>query len=305
MHNERNFIDAITNGDDRQLKKLLQTDVGGDALVATIADSRPTNHAIGSGMTLLQLASIRKRKGGNPAQVLVDHGAEIDLHSACGLGLISRIEELLAENPEGVNEQVDTYVPIQFAITSGRSEVIECLAKHGEDVNRDLRKVAYFGWEDDARDQNYTPWKPIHMACLWGFDAKRVPVARALASAGADLNALSPLDGFRPIHLVSMPNRTDMIGFLVSEGVDVDGRSEACAAIDLPDETGPLTGYGCTALMVAAAEGFLEATSCLLELGADPNAINDQGQTAMNFARKRFWDGQPYDKVINRLAAAF
>ncbi len=72
----------------------------------------------------------------------------------------------------------------------------------------------HFGWEDDASSQNYIPWKPIHMASLWGFDCVRVPVAIALALAGTNLNSVSPLDGFRPIHLVSMSNRVDIIRFL-------------------------------------------------------------------------------------------
>ena len=214
MHNERNFVDAITNGNDSQLATLLQSYVDGDPLAATFSDPKPTNHSIGHGMTLLQLASIRERKSGNFSKVLIDYGAEVDLHSACGLGMISRIENILANGPEEMNRQVDTYFPLQFAITAGRSEVIHCLAEHGDDVNRELRKVAYFGWEDDASYQNYIPWKPIHMAALWGFDAARVPVAQALALAGANLNSLSPLDGFRPIHLVSMSNRVEMIRLL-------------------------------------------------------------------------------------------
>ncbi|MGI9323770.1 MAG: ankyrin repeat domain-containing protein, partial [Pseudomonadales bacterium] len=229
MHNERDFIDAITNGDENRLAMLLHSQVGRERLVATITDSQPTNHSIGFGMTLLQLASIRTRKGGSPSTVLIEQGAKVDLHSACGLGMIERIGELLADRPQGVNDQVDTYFPIQFAITAGRSAVVQCLVEHGDDVNRDLRKVAYFGWEDDARDQHYTPWKPIHMASLWGFDSARLPVAQALASTGADLNAISPLDGFRPIHLVAMPNRVEMIRFLIAQGIDVDSRTEECA----------------------------------------------------------------------------
>ncbi|WP_390621799.1 ankyrin repeat domain-containing protein [Rubripirellula tenax] len=109
------------------------------------------------------------------------------------------------------------------------------------------------------------------------------------------------MDGFRPIHLVAMPNRVEMIRFFVSQGVDVDSRTKACSVIDLPSEAGPLQGFGCTALMVSAAEGFLEATTCLLELGADPMAVSDEGHTAMDFAQRRFWDGQPYDRVIDLL----
>lgn len=301
MQNERDYIDAITKGDDARLAELLRSCDGDEPIVASIADRQPTNHSIGFGMTLLQLASIRERKTGNPSKLLIDHGATVDLHSACGLGMIERIEHLLRDRPQSVSDQVDTYFPLQFAITAGRPEVVQLLVEHGEDVNRGLKKTAYFGWEDDAVDQDYTPWNPIHMASLWGFDKERVPVVQALASAGGDLNALSPLDGFRPIHLVAMPNRVELIRFFVSQGVDVDSRTKACSVIDLPNENGPLKGYECTALMVAAAEGFLEASACLLELGADPMAVNSEGYTAMDFAERRFWGGQPYDRVIDIL----
>ena len=101
-----------------------------------------------------------------------------------------------------------------------------------------------------------------------------------------------------------MPNRIEMIRFFVSQGIDVDSRTEACAAIKLPNENGPNRGHQCTALMVAAAEGFPEATECLLELGADPQATNNQGLTAMDFAEQGFWDGQPYDRVVQLLRNA-
>lgn len=304
MQNEREYIEAIKNGDDSRLTSLLESRAGDEPLTACIDDAQPTNHSIGSGMTLLQLASFRQWKSGNPSKVIIDHGANVDLHSACGLGMLNRIERILAERPKSIDHVVDTYVPLQFAITAGRPEVIRLLVEHGDDVNRNLQKVAYFGWEDDALGQDYTPWKPIHMASLWGFDATRVPVAQALANAGADLDAFSPLDGFRPIHLVAMPNRIEMIRFFVSQGIDVDSRTEACAAIKLPDENGPIRGHQCTALMVAAAEGFPEATECLLELGADPQATNNQGLTAMDFAEQGFWDGQPYDRVVQLLRNA-
>jgi ankyrin repeat protein len=304
MLKEEEYIDAIKSGDDNRLAQLLQADKDNSSTLHRIANKRPTNHSIGFGMSFLQLASIRERKPGNPARLLIDHGAEIDLHSACGLGMCHRIEQLLDDQRASVNVQVDSYFPLQFAITAGRREIVRLLAEHGDDVNRALKKVAYFGWEDDAKEQEYTPWRPIHMASLWAFGPDRVPVAEALASAGADLNAVCPLDGFLPIHLVAMSNRIEMIDFFVEEGVEVDSRTQTCKKIDLPNESGPLSGYSCTALMVAAAEGFLEATARLLELGADPAAVNDEGTSAIDFARKRFWDGQPYEQVIELLEKA-
>ncbi|TWU47637.1 Ankyrin repeat protein [Rubripirellula tenax] len=169
MLNERDYIDAITQGDDDRLAELLGSCAGDQPHLATIAERRPTNHSMGFGMTLLQLASIRKRKSGNPSKLLIDHGAWIDLHSACGLGMIERIEYLLQDRPQSLSDQVDTYFPLQFAITAGRPDVVQLLVEHGDEVNRNLKKVGYFGWEDDAVDQDSIPWSPIHMASLWGF----------------------------------------------------------------------------------------------------------------------------------------
>lgn len=303
MQHEEELIDAIKAGDEARLSQLLRDADDIDALLsARITNPRPTNHAIGCGMTLLQFASYRRRGDGDAASVLLEHGATVDLHSACGLGMTDRIEEILAAEPQSIDLQVDSYYPIQFAITASNATAIKCLCDHQDDPNRDLRKVAYFGWEDEIRNDNYTPWKPIHMASLYGFDASRIPVVEALASAGADLNCVSSLDGYRPLHLVAMPNRVDMIRFLVSQGVDVNSRTSKSVGVEIADDgAGPISGYGCTPLMVAAAEGFPEATACLLQLGADPTIANDASMTAIDFAKKGFWQGQPYDRVVKLL----
>jgi len=300
---EKKLLEVIMKGDAEGLAKILDSaDDQQELLRQRIESSRPTNHAIGHGATLLQFASYRPERSGGAVSVLLDRGAEIDIHSACGLGKTDRIEEILTRNPDLVSEQVDTYFPIQYAITAKQPESVECLMKHGDDPNRDLRKMAYFGWEDDHVDSEYTPWKPIHMASLYGFDASRIPVVEVLAKYSADLNAISPLDGYRPIHLVAMPNRVDMIRFFASQGVDVDSRTQQCKFFPLSSEDeGSVSGLECTPLMVTCGEGFVEAAECLIELGADVNARNSEGKSALDFASKRFWDGQPYDEVIKVL----
>jgi len=301
---EQKLFEAIKSGDAEGLATILDSaDDLEKILKLRIGIAQPTNPVIGIGMTLLQFASYRPERSGEAVSVLLDRGAEVDIHSACGLGMTDRIEEILSENPNAVSSQVDTYFPIQFAITAKQVGSVDCLMKHGDDPNRDLKKMAYFGWENDVVDSDYTPWKPIHMASLYGFDASRVPVAESLVKHGADLNAVSPLDGYRPIHLVAMPNRVDMIRFYVANGVDVDSRTEQCNVFKLPpEESGSISAFGCTPLMIACGEGFPEATQCLIELGADVNARNDDGKSAFDFASKRYWDGQPYDEVLRVLS---
>lgn len=301
---QKQLVEAIKTGDAKSLVKLLDSaDDEQDVLKMRISIAKPTNHGIGHAATLLQFASYRPERSGQTVSALLDRGAEVDIHSACGLGMTERIAEILSADPSAVSHQVDTYFPVQYAIIAKQAGSIDCLMQHGDDPNRDLKKVAYFGWEDDVADCQYTPWKPVHMASLYGFDASRLPVMESLVKHGADVNAVSPLDGHRPIHLAAMPNRVDMIRCLVRSGGDVDSRTESCQVFDLPaEEAGSVSGFECTPLMVACGEGWFEATQCLIELGADVSARNSEGKSAFDFASKRFWDGQPYDKVIKVLS---
>ncbi len=300
---QRELVNVIVSGDEAGLSKILEssTDVN-ELLAMKISLDSPTNHSIGKGATLLQLAAIRERKEGATASQLIAYGATVDIHSACGLGMTDQIDSILNHDPAAIERRVDTYFPLQFAITAGRVDSIDCLMRHRDDPNRSLKKVAYFGWEDDVVDQHYTPWKPIHQASLWSFDRSRMAVVDCLAGHGADLDAVSPLDGYRPIHLAAMSNRTELLRWYVQQGIDVNSQSMLCDCFPYSEENaGPVSGHECTPLMVACGEGFLDAARCLLELGADVDARNSNGASSLDFAGKKMWNGQPYDNVIELL----
>lgn len=94
-----------------------------------------------------------------------------------------------------------------------------------------------------------------------------------------------------------------MIRFYVANGVDVDSRTTKCRGFDFsPENRGPVSEtHECTPLIIACAEGHLEAVECLLDLGANVNARNSAGQTPLDLASRRFWPNRPYDAIINVL----
>ncbi|MEM8735103.1 MAG: ankyrin repeat domain-containing protein [Planctomycetota bacterium] len=299
--NEQLVVMLIRVGDEAELTRMLgELPVVSATLRERISLPDPSKHSIGHGMTLLQFASIRARGEGDAARVLLHHGAELDLHSASGLGYLEKISELVEADPNLLESEIDSYLPLQFAITANQPGVIRHLCSLGADANRSITKVAYFSWEDAISRRGTTSWRLIHMAALWCFSEARVPVMNALLEAGADANCVSPLDGFRPLHLLAMGNRVEGMRFLVRRGVSVDSRSEKTAAIETGDRC-PISSFGCTPLMVAAAEGFLEATTCLLDLGADPSLACDAGRTALDYAKRAFWEDRPYEAIVELL----
>jgi ankyrin repeat protein len=283
---------AIKRGDSQSLRNLILESSNPQSLLADQVDGSHTAHAsFGKRVTLLQLASFWRND--EVAETLLSLGASLDLHSACGLGRLEMIVRILESDPSAINAQVDTYYPLQFAITAGQPEVLRYLLAHGDDANRPLKKVCWFVWEDEAVAAGQELWRPIHMATL--YSERSIALAECLRDFGADLDAVSPLDGYRAIHLAAMSGKVEILKFLVSSGVRVDSRTGSLArrhAVELEDFS-PLAGHDWTGLMIAAGEGHLATAEQLLRLGADVDARNSVGQTALHFAAGSFWGEKP------------
>ena len=302
---EQVLIDAIKNGDSKNVRAILKNAADPKTILSTpIANETPTVHCFGKDATLLQFASFRKWKG-DAVSALLENGAEIDLHSACGLGRTDVIEKILKANPTALESQVDTYYPLQYAIAAGRPESIRCLVKHGEDANRPIQKIGWFDWEDEAVESNSPKWRPVHMCAIWGYNAERVELMKALIESGADLNDVSPLDGNRPIHLTAIYCWVDMAKFLLSQGVGVDSRSVESEGIDVPGSSlpDPAGGYDWTPLMVTSGEGFLDMAEFLIASGADVNTQNSLGRAPLHIAAGGYWKDREsiYAQIVQHL----
>jgi hypothetical protein len=131
---------AIQRGDSESLRALLAESSNPQAVLSEKVDGHHTAHAsFGKGVTLLQLASFWRKV--DVAKTLLSLGAALDFHSACGLGDLETVASMVDTNPSVVDTQVDTYYPLQFAISAGQPDVLRYLLEHGDDANRDQESV--------------------------------------------------------------------------------------------------------------------------------------------------------------------
>lgn len=90
-----------------------------------------------------------------------------------------------------------------------------------------------------------------------------------LLKAGADPN-LAPDDGFAPLHIAAEHGYAEIVAALLHAEARVDARRDATTEL---------------AFTSAAAEGHLDVLDLLLASGADPNAIDREGTTALLWAQ--------------------
>jgi ankyrin repeat protein len=112
------------------------------------------------------------------ADYLISRGATVDIHSAARLGMLERVREFLASDPQLVHARGgDGQLPLHFAATV---EIAALLLDHGAEI--------------DARDIDHESTAAQYMACFrQQADGKRTTrhdVARFLISRGAQPDIL-------------------------------------------------------------------------------------------------------------------
>ena len=117
---------------------------------------------------------------------------------------------------------------------------------------------------------------------------KNRQVVEALLAKGALVNQ----DGWTALHYAAMGGDVEIIQMLLKHSAEVDARS--------PNLTTPL--------MMAAMGGNIYAVKALLDAGADLNMANEQGLTAIDFARRSnhpvILEGLEYRRKANEVKAA-
>ncbi len=180
------------------------------------------------------------------AELLADHGAEMTIHAAAGLGDLDRVEEMLAADPgllEDTGGAADT--PLEVAVQAGQLNVVEFLLERGADP-------------DVGRDRHEAP---LHTAAKSRKrDALRI--LKVLLEHGADLDARN-FASETPLHVAVWQTRPKFVAALLEAGASPNARAN----------------HGKTPLHHATVHR--RVVRMLLKAGADPNAGDAQGLTPL------------------------
>lgn len=133
--------------------------------------------------------------------VLAEHGAKVDLGSACLAGDMKRIEALLREDPDCARK-TDGHglTPLHHAASRGRPKIIRLLLAKGA--------------EPDARDG-------LRRTALNLLTTKApLDAYKALLDAGAPVNAADSYQGWTALHLAAALGRADVVELLLERGAD-------------------------------------------------------------------------------------
>jgi ankyrin repeat protein len=196
------------------------------------------------------------------------------------------IENFLALGVDPNEPEPDGTTPLMRAVHGQMPNTAQLLIDAGADV----RKANSYGVT------------ALYIAARAGDSV----ATRMLLAAGADANAALPASGETVLMTAAKSGNADVVRALLTGGndsVSLEALGEARAAARVAEGAGysapanPAIDvndadvnarerlYGRTALMIAAAEGHLDAVRLLIEAGSDLNVVDAEGSTALSLAR--------------------
>lgn len=268
---------AAENGNSEMVEFLLES--GADPNTAASGGDTPLMIASRVGK-IASVQSLLSRAADPDAREI--HG-QTALMWACAEGHGAIVRLLLAKGADPAVELESGFTAFLFAVREGRLEAARALLAAGADPNTIVL----------PSDIPRGGVKPQTSALMLAVSNAHFEMAALLLDAGADPNYAGP--GYTALHQVvsvrkpgtgdndpSPPgsgamSSLDFVRKLAAKGADLDARMTS--KFNLGNTR--LHKPGSTTFLLAAMAADAEMMRLLAELGADPNATNDQGTTAL------------------------
>ncbi|MEM6392952.1 MAG: ankyrin repeat domain-containing protein [Planctomycetota bacterium] len=160
-------------------------------------------------------------RGERVAKLLLDHGAEVDLYSACALGLVDRVEALIREDASGVNRyDSDGCTALHWSVRP-RKRWLESRGLSSDAYVRITRLLLEAGATVDTPNRQEDGMQALHHIGEWGGSDEQ---ARLLIEHGADINAAAEQTGWTPLDYAEDRGRDGIAEVLRSLGGEVSGK---------------------------------------------------------------------------------
>ncbi len=205
--------------------------------------------------------------------------------------------ELLTGAGANTNATNDYQVtPLSLACTNGSAAMVDTLLTAGADPNLPLptgeTALMTCAWTGNAEAVKHLLENGANVhaqesrsgqtALMWALAQRHPEAARALIERGADVHARSQ-SGFTPLLFAAKQGDLESVRILLAAGATIDDGTPS------RDETGSRRGVGpvpdgMNPLLMATASGHEELALFLLDQGADPDAADGTGATALHHA---------------------
>jgi ankyrin repeat protein len=217
MSDTKSFFDAVRAGDLSKVESLLE------------ADSSLVSAKDASGVSAVLAATYSGRQ--EIRDLLLAHGAQLEIHDAAAAGRLDRVKEIVEKNPGQAQAlSPDGFPVVALAAVFGHFELARYLAEKGADVNtvatngtgyNALTGSVTNGHTDIVKwlletgvDPNYR-YGPGYTPLLAAAANGRLEIVKLLLTHGADLHATSN-DGKSALSLATERKHLHVAEFLRS-----------------------------------------------------------------------------------------
>jgi ankyrin repeat protein len=220
------------------------------------------------------------------------------IEAACS-GYTERVKELIKAGTNVNTRDDEGRTALMVASDEGRTEIVELLISAGADVNaKDMNgdtALMYAANSPGYMTQGsckgiWVGWIDYHDQAVW-ISRYNIQIARILIAAGADVNARDK-NGNTALMIATSRGHVDIVEILIDAGADVNAKDECgntalMIAVNIPDYS---TDEEHTEQLVYRGSSWLiyryrkKIVKILIEAGADVNAKDNEGRTALKRA---------------------